>query len=275
MKSDQIIIKNLEVFANHGVYEAETTLGQKFVIDCVLHLHTRKAGQSDHLEDSVSYGDICRFIAREMNTENNKLLEKVAERITEKILLSFPLVRKLTFTVKKPWAPVKMHVDYTAVTIERGWHKIYIGLGSNMGDRNKYLSDALAKIEAHKWIRFVRTASIIETEPYGYVEQDNFLNTVCEAETLLDPEELLDFLHTVEAEANRTREIHWGPRTLDLDILLYDHLITEDKDLVLPHPEIEKRLFVLESLCELIPYGVHPLLNQRYRTLYDNLKAEQ
>lgn len=271
MKSDEIQIRNLEVFANHGVYEAENILGQKFMIDCTAFLDTRIAGQTDELSQSVSYGDLCRLIAGKMREQNDKLLEKVAERLTKEILIAFPLIERIQLTVKKPWAPVKMHVDYTAVSIERGWHIAYIGLGSNMGDKRKYLEDAIAKIKGHPDIFNLQCASIIETEPYGYTEQDTFLNTICRVRTTLSPKELLRVLQGFEQEAERTREIHWGPRTLDLDLLLYDHLVTEDAELVLPHPEIEKRLFVLESLCELNPYGVHPVLRKRYIQLKDAL----
>ncbi len=261
---DQIIIKGLEVFANHGVYEAETFLGQKFIVDVILYTDTRKAGLSDELSDSVSYGDVSRFIAKQMQCQNDKLLEKAAERIADGILKQFPLIQKVTFTIKKPWAPIKMHAEYTAVSITRGWHKVYLGLGSNMGDKKKYIMDAVAAMSEDSDHRNIKLAPLIETEPYGYTEQDSFINSVLYMETLNTPEELLEKLHKLETAANRERIIHWGPRTLDLDILLYDDLITSNRELVIPHPEIEKRMFVLEPLCELNPYGVHPLLKKRF-----------
>lgn len=272
---DQIRIHNLEVFCNHGVYREENVLGQKFLVDAVLYGSTRKAGLSDELKDSVNYGEICRFISEEMKKQNDKLLEKVAERLAEGILLHFSKVRQVRVEVKKPWAPVMMHLDYASVTVNRGWHQVYIGLGSNMGDRMAYLTEAIEALRRLPLGREVKAAPIIETEPYGYIDQENFLNTVVSMEVLYEPYELLHLLHQIEKEANRERKIHWGPRTLDLDILLYDHQVTEKKDLVIPHPELEKRLFVLEPLCELNPYGVHPVLGKRYQDLKEDLRKTQ
>ena len=269
---DKVIIRNLEVFGHHGVHPEETVLGQKFLIDAELYLSTRKAGKTDNLTDSVSYGDAARLIKKEMTGQNDKLLERVAERVAESLLFAFPAVSEVMIQIKKPWAPVLMHLDYTAVCIRRGWHKIYIGAGSNMGDRKAHIDYAFCRLQEEKMIKNCRSATVIETEPYGYTEQDFFLNTVFEAETLMEPEELLEFLQTIEQEEKRERTIHWGPRTLDLDILLYDDTVTNSPSLVLPHPEIEKRMFVLEPLCELNPYGIHPLLRKRFCTLKDELE---
>jgi len=274
-KMDEIKISNLEVFCHHGVYPEENVLGQKFVVDATLYLSVRKAGLSDALSDSVSYGDVCRLITAEMKKQNDQLLEKVAERLAEQILLSFPLVHGIKIEVKKPWAPVMMHVDHTAVCIKREWHRVYVGAGSNLGDREQYLQEAEKQIREDRWNRSFAAAKIIETKPYGYLAQDDFLNTVFTFETLYEPEELLDVLHGMEQRAHRTREIHWGPRTLDLDILLYDDRITEDRNLVLPHPEMTKRRFVLEPLCELNPYGVHPLYRERYKDLLERLHEQE
>ena len=112
---------------------------------------------------------------------------------------------------------------------------------------------------------------MIETEPYGGVEQDNFLNGCLELETLLTPYELLDVLHKAEQQEKRERLIHWGPRTLDMDLLFYDDLIQDDPVLVLPHPEIQKRTFVLEPLAQIAPYLVHPLLHKRVKDLLEEL----
>ena len=271
---DKIMIKNLEVFCNHGVYKEENVLGQKFVVDAELRLSTRKAGRSDKLSDSVSCGDVSRLITAEMKKQNDRLLERVAERLAEAVLLQFPLVRSVCITVKKPWAPVMLHLDYAAVSIERGWHMVYVGAGSNMGDRQAYLTQAQEALCADGWIRNFRAASVIETEPYGYLEQDKFLNTVFGFETLYEPEELLAKVQELEQNAHRERKIHWGPRTLDLDILLFDDLVLEREDLIIPHPELTRRMFVLEPLCELNPYGVHPLYRKRFREYRENLGRE-
>ena len=111
------------------------------------------------------------------------------------------------------------------------------------------------------------------TEPYGGVEQDEFLNGVLRLRTLLTPEELLDRLHELESEANRERLIHWGPRTLDLDILFYDNEIIDTPDLHVPHIDMQNRDFVLKPMDEIAPYYRHPVLNKTIHQLLDELSA--
>lgn len=272
---DEIRVKNLEVFCHHGVYKEENVLGQKFLVNIVSKVDTRAAGKTDELELSVSYGDICRCVKKEMTKQNDKLLERVAERLAECILLQFPLIKEVEIEVKKPWAPVLMHVDYTSVKIKRSWHKVYIGVGSNLGEREEYMKLAKERVSGLPKTRNFKSAAIIETEPCGYTEQGKFLNTVYYIETLYTPEEFLDKLHQIENEANRKREIHWGPRTLDLDILMYDDLVMNERRLTIPHKEMHKRLFVLEPLEEIAPYLMHPLLGQTITQLKEKIKEEQ
>ncbi len=266
-KYDEIKIQGLEVFCNHGLFQEETVLGQKFILDIILYTDTKKAGMSDYMEDSVNYGAVCEFVENEMKSENNKLLERVAERIALNILRKFDLVRAIDFEIKKPWAPVMRHIDYASVKIHREKHRAYIGLGSNMGEREKYLLDAMKSIDDLPDTKIVKKSSMIETEPYGYTDQDPFMNAIVCIETLSEPLDLLHALQRIELDAGRKRDIHWGPRTLDLDILLYDQEILCNPELVVPHPEIEKRMFVLESLCEIAPFEIHPLLQKRFITL--------
>ena len=272
---DEIHICNLEVFANHGVYPEENVLGQKFVLDVFLYLDTSKAGQSDALDDSTNYGQVAAYLEQEMKSQNDKLLERIAERLARGVLKTYPLVRTVSMEVKKPWAPVMRHIDYASVKIQRGWHTAFIGVGSNMGDRQGYLDLARKELEEDENMRSFYAADVIETEPYGYKNQDRFLNTVYQVETTLSPMELLLRLQEIEQEANRVRKIHWGPRTLGLDILLYDDQILCQKELVIPHPEIQKRMFVLEPLCQLNPYGVHPLFRKRFCDLKEELSEKE
>ena len=119
--------------------------------------------------------------------------------------------------------------------------------------------------------RVKNVSSVIETKPYGGVEQDDFLNGVVEIETMYSPYALLDFLHELEQKADRKREIHWGPRTLDLDIIFYDDEISDDVNLTIPHPDMQNRDFVVLPMCELAPNYIHPVFGKKMSDLKINL----
>ncbi len=267
--TDKIIIENLCVFANHGVLEEEKRMGQKFLVSAELEINTRKAGVSDNIALSINYADVCKVIDKFMKDYTFNLLEAVAENMTLVLFANFPELNGVKVTIKKPWAPIGLQLDYVAVSIERRWHRAYISLGSNMGDRLKYLEKAVEEVKEDLNCKLLKISDIIETAPYGPVIQDDFLNGCIMIDTLYTPHELLSFLHKLENDANRTREVHWGPRTLDLDILLYDDLVVCDDELVIPHPEMHKRAFVLEPLKQIAPDAVHPLLHQRIRDMVE------
>lgn len=140
----------------------------------------------------------------------------------------------------------------------REWVKVFLSLGSNLGDRIRQLERAVRAIADHEDVELLKVSSVYETEPIGYVPQDNFYNIVIEIKTGLSPRGLLDLAHAVESSLNRKREIRWGPRTIDVDILLYDQEVISEEDLVIPHPEMLKRAFVLVPLLEIEPGVVLP-----------------
>ena len=141
-----------------------------------------------------------------------------------------------------------------------------------MGDKKRYLEEAIRKICAHEKIRKVKCSELLATAPYGGVEQEEFLNGAVELETLLTPEQLLTFLHELEKEAGRERLIRWGPRTLDLDILLFQDYVSDDPVLTVPHPDMENRMFVLEPLSQLCPYHVHPITGKSIKQMLKELQ---
>lgn len=269
---DEIRIRNLEVFCHHGVYEEENTLGQKFLVSATLFTDTRAAGQTDSLEKSINYGEVCHDIKKIMEERNYKLIEAVAETLADRLLKKYPTLQKIGLEIKKPWAPIMLPIDTVSVAIERSWYTVYFSIGSNMGDRKEHLDYAVEMLKTNPDYKDVRVSSYLETEPYGYTEQDLFLNACIACRTLMTPEEVLDFAHEIEQGRNRTREIHWGPRTLDVDILLYDREIIDSPTLCIPHPEMPLRAFVLEPLAELAPYLRHPITG---KTVMQMLQALQ
>ena len=272
---DEIQIKDLEVFANHGVFPEETRLGQKFLLSLTMYTDTRKAGTGDCLEDSIDYGAVSHFMTDYMKQHTWKLIEAAAEYLAEELLLRYPLLKGITLELKKPWAPVGLPLDTVAVKINRFWHRAYLGLGSNLGDKETYLNQAVKALDETRGCQVEKVSSYLVTEPYGGVEQDDFLNACLCLKTYLSPEELLRRLHEIEQDAHRERIIRWGPRTLDLDILLYDDLILETEDLILPHMDMENREFVLKPLSEIAPNLRHPILHKTMRQLADQLAAKE
>lgn len=273
MKLDEIRIEDLEVFANHGVFPEENVLGQKFLVSAVLYTDTRRAGRTDDLTASIHYGEVCAFIDRYLREHTFKLLERAAESLAEELLLNTQNLRKVRIEIKKPWAPVGLPLKTVSVSIEREWHDVVIALGSNMGDRESYLSGAVEKLNAVRGCRVKKVSDFIETPPYGVTDQADFLNGCLEMETLMYPHELLDELHRIEKEAGRERIIRWGPRTLDLDIIFYDDMIQQDDDLCIPHVEMHKREFVLKPLCGIAPYKRHPVTGKTVKEMLDEVNS--
>ncbi len=270
---DEIRIENLSFHANHGVYDFERLRGQRFVVSASLKTDMGKAGRSDYLEDSTNYGEVCAFLVGYLPGHTFSLLEAAAEQVCRALLLQFPLISEISLELKKPDAPIPLEFSSVSVAITRGWHRAFLALGSNLGDTHAALQGALKALAERPEIRLKATSRMIVTRPYGGVEQDDFLNGACEVETLLSPMELLEAIREIEAAFHRTREIHWGPRTLDLDILLYDNIIMYTDDLKIPHPDMENRSFVLDPLEEIAPYAMHPLSGKSVRQLKRELDA--
>lgn len=271
---DEIRIEQLELFGNHGVFPEENKLGQRFHLSAILFTDTRKAGHTDEITDSIHYGEVCHRIKELFEQNTFRLLERAAEFICEQLLLEYSLLRGLTLTIEKPWAPIGLPLKTVSVTITRKWHTVYLGIGSNMGDKEAYLNEAVKALQSEKDIRVEKVSDWVITKPYGYTDQDDFLNGCIGIKTLKTPYELLDFIHQVEQQAGRKRLIHWGPRTLDLDILFYDKLILEEDDLIIPHKEIEKREFVLKPLAQIAPNYRHPISHLSIENLYELLDKE-
>lgn len=147
----------------------------------------------------------------------------------------------------------------------------YIGVGSNLGQRQENISSAEELIRSIEGIEFLKSSSIIETAPLGGPAQGKFLNAVFEIKTALSPEALLNILQEIEQSLGRERNIKWGPRKIDLDILFYGNRIINKENLQIPHPLLHKRKFVLEPLCQLNPSLEHPGLKKQISQILEGL----
>lgn len=149
---------------------------------------------------------------------------------------------------------------------------VCISLGSNLGDREVNLFDAYNRIISIKGIRLSKLSRFYETEPVGGPPQPMYLNAALSIETELSPYKLLEHFQYIETSMGRIHNIKWGPRNIDIDILLYDNKIIDDVCLKIPHPLMHTRLFVLEPLSEIEPFIIHPILKKSILLLYKEIK---
>lgn len=138
-------------------------------------------------------------------------------------------------------------------------YRVFLGLGSNLGDRHIHLNKAASALKHVDHVKVIWASPVYESEPYGKKDQPKFLNAAVEIETTLGPDALLDEVKAIERKLGRSTTERWGPREIDIDVLLYDGLVFESERITVPHPELEKRRFALVPLREIAPDVVHPV----------------
>lgn len=154
----------------------------------------------------------------------------------------------------------------------KAMHQVYLGLGTNLGDRLENLHHAVQALAPE--LKKMQTSSIYETEPWGFTDQPAFYNMVVSGETEISPDDLLTFLKTIEEDLGRLPSFRYGPRLIDVDILFFDDLIMKSERLEIPHPRIPERAFVLVPLVELNPNLIHPEKHQTCKELLDRLDTK-
>jgi len=157
---------------------------------------------------------------------------------------------------------------------KEGLHAVFLGLGSNVGDREEFIEQAIFLLGKASGIKVRKKSTSYETDAEGVGDQPPFLNAAVQIETSLSPHKLLAVTQDIETALGREREVEWGPRTIDLDILLYDDEIVSDDKLQIPHPLLHERTFVLKPLAEIAPEAIHPILERTIQELYDEKKLE-
>jgi len=148
----------------------------------------------------------------------------------------------------------------------------FLGVGSNIGDPVRNCIDAIGRLSRSEGVKVLRKSSLYKTEPVGLEDQSWFINCAVEIRTGLKPRLLLETLKKIESEMGRADSVKWGPRVIDLDILLHGQEIIAEEELTIPHPEMHKRRFVLQPLFEIAPYEIHPVYGISIKGLLDRLE---
>ncbi len=261
--ADTINLLGVRALGHHGVLQVERREGQDFVVDVALDIDTSVAGVSDDVADTVNYAEVAADIVAIIEGEPRNLIEAVAAQIADTLLARYPLVQQLTLTLHKPQAPVGVPFSDVSITLVRCRDvPVVIAVGANLGDPQRTVWRAFDALAGIPGVSSVRPSPLFRTEPVGGPEQEVYVNAVAVARTSLSPRALLAALHGIEAGAGRTRNVRWGPRTLDLDLIQYGHpgvgteVLSADHDLQLPHPRAHERAFVLAPWAAANPDAV-------------------
>jgi 2-amino-4-hydroxy-6-hydroxymethyldihydropteridine diphosphokinase/dihydroneopterin aldolase len=248
-----IELVGLELWGHHGVEEAEQEAGQRFLFDVTLE-EGDAAQRSDRLEDTIDYREVVAVVQEVSDSRRFHLLEALSAAVADALMERFP-VRTATVRVRKPDVDLGVPIVHAAVTVHRlraSRTRAFVGLGSNLGDRETNLRRAIDLLAAEPGIAVQGVSSFRETDPVDYEEQPKFLNAAVFLGTELSPHALLERLLQIERRLGRTRDgPRFGPRTIDLDLLVYDGVRIDEPGLTVPHPRLHERRFALEPLAEL------------------------
>ena len=249
--TDRIVLQGVSAFGYHGVLDFEKRDGQTFAVDVTMALDLSPAGRSDALEATVSYAEVAASVVERVTGPSFDLIERLAEVIADDVL-THDLVDAVEVVVHKPHAPVGHPFTDVQVRLERSnAPAVVIALGSNLGDRGETLAAAVGSLRTLPGLTVTRVSSLVETDPVGGPEQPPYLNAVVVGRSSQTPAALLAALHDIEHDHGRTRDVRWGARTLDLDLIQFGRpgsrheVVSDDPALTLPHPRAVERAFVL------------------------------
>lgn len=253
---DAITVRGISATGRHGVFAEERVAGQPFSADVTVWADTRLAARSDELAATVDYGLVATIVHARLAGDPVNLVETLAADIAAAVL-DLPGADTVEVTVHKPHAPIPVPFDDVAVTVRRHRRRAprsaVIALGSNLGDPVAALRFAAAALASTPGITHVEASGLYRTAPVGGVEQPDFLNAVLRVTTDLPALDLLRRGLDIEAVAGRVREVRWGPRTLDVDLIAVDGETSATPELSLPHPRAHERGFVLIPWADVDP----------------------
>ncbi|MBP1757434.1 MAG: 2-amino-4-hydroxy-6-hydroxymethyldihydropteridine pyrophosphokinase, partial [Firmicutes bacterium] len=229
---DRIFLKGLCFSTVIGVFAQEKLQPQPVELDVVLQTLPLLACKTDNLDQTISYADVFEQVREVVETSRFELVERLAGHVAEKLLRTHASLMTVEIEVRKPKAPIEGIFQSAGIAITRCradydlFSTAYLSLGANLGDRLETLQAAVQLLGGHPQVRLPRISSVYETTPVGLLDQPDFLNLAMRIETTLDPFQLLKLCQQIEARFQRERRVHWGPRTLDIDLLTYGQLAT-------------------------------------------------
>lgn len=268
-----IRMKKIRFFGKHGVSISEKKRGGTFEIDLEFHSDVDKSHLTDDLNHTIDYSKIYKKVYDSFYSSDYNLIETLGNKICDDLISSFP-IKEIKLIIRKINPPVNGLIDSVEIEINK-WNKIkilknnvYLSLGSNIGNSINILNSAIDHLNLNKNCKVNKISSFYDSEPIGFINQKNFVNCVIKIATNLSPIKLLDLLKIIELNHGRKKNKKKNmPRILDIDIIFFNNLIMNSKNLIIPHPEYFKRRFVLEPLLEIssqkkCPNHGIPLINK-------------
>ncbi|MBQ3380088.1 MAG: 2-amino-4-hydroxy-6-hydroxymethyldihydropteridine diphosphokinase [Clostridia bacterium] len=244
-----IFIDRLKVFGHIGVYDFEKKNGQNFLIWAQADIDDERL--CDDIETSVDYTKLVSSLEGLVRDSRCDLLEVFLKNALKEIMCRFPSIVKMRARICKESAPIDAELCAVGVSASLKRSTVYLSLGSNIGDRTANLKTAVAKLGALESTRVESVSNVYETSPVDCGPCDDYLNCCVKVSTLLSPRRLLHLVLETESEMGRERPYKNAPRVIDIDMLLYDDVISLDEELILPHPRMLGRKFVLVPLLDI------------------------
>ena len=284
---DQVAVRGIRGRGNHGVLAHEKRDGQDFSVDVVMHVPTLRAGRSDDLADAVDYSVVAQAAHAILVGPSVDLVEALAERIAAAVMTDARLLA-VDVVVHKPQAPVGVPFDDVTVSVRRTRDDVradtapeaplraVLALGANLGETYATLHQAVLDLAEVDGVSVVESSPVVESAPVGGPGQGRYLNAVVLVDTTLSPRALLHACQDVETAHGRTREVRWGARTLDVDVVSYGDVHLDAHELGLPHPMAASRRFVLlpwslvDSGAVLAEYGFTRPVTELLEDLMDD-----
>ncbi|MCL2134782.1 MAG: 2-amino-4-hydroxy-6-hydroxymethyldihydropteridine diphosphokinase [Candidatus Bathyarchaeota archaeon] len=265
---DKILVSGVKAWGKHGVLNFEREYSQPFTVDLEIWADVSKSYLTDDLQDTVNYVGVYDIVRSVVETQSYMLIERLSYVIMEKIFLYDSRIQRIKICVVKNKAPLIGQFDHVGVEIEKSRHdvliqdtytksetgagyKVVLALGTNIGDRKQNIQKALELLSDSLDVMILSKSKLYETEPVGYVNQEKFYNAAILVETTLNPFELYNKIKTIENNLGREKTFKWGPRVIDIDIIVYEGCIINTNGLTLPHKEYMQRAFVLKPLSDM------------------------